>query len=49
MSRYANRESAAAALSVGTDIYRAGILSHTILNTELEIVFRRVRNTAKSD
>jgi len=49
MSPYANGECAAAACSVATDIYRAGILCHTVLNTELEIVFRRVRNIAKSD
>ena len=49
MSPYANGECGAAACFVATDIYRAGILSHTILNTELKVVFRRVRNTAKSD
>jgi hypothetical protein len=35
--------------AVGTDIYTAGILSGTIMNIELEIVLRSVRNTAKSD
>ena len=48
MSPYA-RQCPADAFSVGTEIYRAGILSRALLNTESEIVFRRVRDATKSD